>query len=135
MSGPTGSAAGFTLVEILIVLTIVTVLALIATVSFGHTSDRAYVAVMQSDLHNIALAQEAYAQKESARSGRSAYAARVEDLELNLSPGVSVRLRAGRDGWSARASHVRLPRTRCALFRGNVRAFAPATDAGRIACE
>lgn len=128
-------AAGFTLVEILIVLSIVSALVLMATISFGSNAERAYVTAMQADLRAVAMAQEIFAEERFASSGRASYTSRLQDLRLSLSPGVSVRVRANPTGWSARATHVRLRHTRCAVFRGEIRAFSPATNEGLITCD
>ncbi len=135
MSKRLGSTGGFTLVELLIVLSIISVLALMATVSLGSSADRAYATAMQSDLRNVGVAQAAYAAETFNQMGRASYASQIGDLPLNLSPGVSIRLRANRNGWSARATHSRLPGRRCAVFKGSIRAFSPATQDGVISCD
>lgn len=128
---------GFTLVEMMIVLVLISVLALMATVTLGSSSDRAYVAAMQSDLRNIATAQEAYIEQRFAETGDARYANRLRDLDVNLSNGVQIRMRGNRDGWSARATHQRVSGRRCAILRGSIRAFPPATasDEGKIVCD
>ncbi len=129
------SESGFTLVEMLVVLTLISILALMTTVSLGSSSDRAYVAAMQSDLRNVSTAQEAYIEQVFAETGRAHYAARVQDLSVNLSNGVQIRMRGNQNGWSARATHARVRGTRCAVFRGSVRPFPPATKEGSITCD
>jgi prepilin-type N-terminal cleavage/methylation domain-containing protein len=52
--------AGFTLIELLIVVVIIGILAAIAIPKFAATKVKGYVAVMKSDLRNLATAQEAY---------------------------------------------------------------------------
>ena len=55
----------FTLVELLIVIAIIAILAAIAIPQFSKYKQRAYVAAMKSDAHNIIAAEEAYyAQKD-----------------------------------------------------------------------
>jgi len=51
---------GFTLVELLIVIAIIAILAAIAIPQFAKYKERAYVAAMNSDAHNIMAAEEAY---------------------------------------------------------------------------
>lgn len=127
--------AGFTLIEMLIVLGLISILALIATVTLGSSSNRAYVATMQSDLRNVATAQEAYIEQTFAETGKATYANKISKLSVNLSNGVTVRLRANATGWSGRATHTRLKNSRCAIYRGTVKPFPPATEEGKIACD
>ena len=51
---------GFTLVELLIVIAIIAILAAIAIPQFARYKQRAYVAAMMSDAHNIIAMEEAY---------------------------------------------------------------------------
>lgn len=51
---------GFTLVEILIVIAIIGILVAIAIPQFSAYRKRAYYSSLQSDVHSIANAQEAY---------------------------------------------------------------------------
>lgn len=127
--------SGFTLVEMLVVLTLVSILAGIATVTLGGSSSRAYTTTMQSDLRNLQTAQEAYIEQTFAETGRATYASRISDLSLTLSNGVQIRMRGNATGWAARATHVRVSGTRCALYRGSIRPFPPATDEGKVACD
>jgi prepilin-type N-terminal cleavage/methylation domain-containing protein len=129
--------AGFTLVEMMIVLVLVSVLALMATVTLGSSSDRAYAVAMQSDLRNIAAAQEAYIEQRLAETGQARYANRMRDLDVNLSAGVVIRLRGNQTGWSARATHQRVAGKRCSIVQGDMRPFPPATrsDQGKIVCD
>jgi len=132
---PGSRESGFTLVEMMIVLTLISILALIATVSLGGSSDRAYIVTMESDLRNIATAQVAYIEQTFAETGKASYATQVSQLNVNLSNGVTVRLRANGTGWSARATHSRVKGRQCSVFKGTVKPFPPATEEGTIACD
>ena len=127
--------SGFTLIEMMVVLTIIGILSAIATVTLGTSSSRAYVTTMQADLRNVVTAQEAFIEETFAATGRATYARRISDLDVSLSNGVTVRLRGNANGWSARATHARVAGTRCAVFRGTIKAFPPATDEGKITCD
>jgi prepilin-type N-terminal cleavage/methylation domain-containing protein len=52
--------SGFTLIELLIVVVIISILASIAIPLLSHTKDKAYVASMKQDLHNLTIIEESY---------------------------------------------------------------------------
>ena len=56
---PLGTA-GFTLIELMVVATTLGILASIALARFDGVREKAYIATIQSDLKNIAYAQELY---------------------------------------------------------------------------
>ena len=69
----------FTLVELLIVIAIIAILAAIAIPQFSKYKQRAYVAAMMSDAHNIIAAEEAYfAQYDKYATGSSTNATNGE---------------------------------------------------------
>mgnify|MGYP001826444012 CR=1 FL=1 len=127
--------SGFTLVEMMIVLILISILSVIATVSLGSSSSQAYRTSMLSDLRNVASAQEAYIEQTFAETGKATYANDVSQLAVNLSSGVTIRLRANANGWSARATHERVRGARCSVYRGSIKPFPPATEEGRIDCD
>ena len=115
--------SGFTLIEIMVVLTIISILSVIATVNLGNSSNRAYEAAMVSDLRNVATAQEAYIEQTFAETGTATYANDVRKLDMNLSNGVTIRMRGNGNGWSARATHERVRGIRCAGASANLHGF------------
>jgi type IV pilus assembly protein PilA len=52
--------SGFTLIELLIVVVIIGILAAIAIPKFASTKEKAYVASMKMDLHNLTTIEESY---------------------------------------------------------------------------
>ena len=127
-----GNRAGFTLIEILIVVVIIGILAAIAIPKFAGTKEKSYVAVMKSDLRNLAVAQEAY----SADNG-TYYNGVIPNAALiyNPSSGVTVTISAGTpSGWGATAAYAVGTARTCAIFFGTAAPPAPATIEGQVAC-
>jgi type II secretion system protein G len=127
-----GRRAGFTLIEVLIVVVIIGILAAIAIPKFASTKEKSFVAVMKSDLRNLAVAQEAY----SADNG-TYYAGAVPNTALiyNPSSGVSVTITEGTpSGWGATAAYTSGTARTCAIYYGNAAAPPPATAEGQVAC-
>ena len=127
---------GFTLIELLVIIVVIGALASMAIIKMGASKDRAFIAAMENDLRNVAAAQEAYYEGTLNRRRGPRYANRVNQLDVTLSPGVTVRMRGNRTGWWADTRHSSLPRSRrCAVYTGGMRRRAPATAPGIIACN
>jgi prepilin-type N-terminal cleavage/methylation domain-containing protein len=56
-----GIRNGFTLIEIVMVTSVIGILAAVAVPRFAGAKDKAYIAAMKADLHTIALYEEQYA--------------------------------------------------------------------------
>ena len=100
---------GFTLIEVLVVLGVISILAGIAIPRFNAIRDRAFVSTMTGDLHSLRLAQELYY-----RSPDNDYASSLDELgdSYSTSPDVTVTIDdAGADHFSATATHPGTPRT------------------------
>ncbi len=129
---------GFTLIELMIVMLVIGLLAVIAIPFYWQTRERAYFSAMQSDLKNLAQAQEMYYgpnQRYAGAAGSDASA--VAGMEYATSQGVGVTvLEANNSGWSASATHAALngATKKCVMYYGGAAAVAPATSAGLITC-
>lgn len=120
---------GHTLVELLAALVMLAILAAIVIVPADKPRSRAAVAAMQSDLHHLVSAQEAYV------SDHGVYAGDPGDLEMDLTAGVAVTIEVDSSGWTARAEHAQAPGQECAVAMGEIEPFSPATTSGLIACS
>jgi hypothetical protein len=112
----------------------------IAFSSLNRTKSRVYEALLQSDLRTLALAQESYRADSGAFFGglhESSHNSAIAELELPLSPGVTILIRAEDEGWTARAEHEKLPPTthHCAVYMGVIEPYVPARREGVIACR
>jgi prepilin-type N-terminal cleavage/methylation domain-containing protein len=122
---------GFTLIELLIVVVIIGILASIVIPKFGHGKERAMVASMKSDLHNLMAAEEAYFS-----NGLNYYNGVVPNagFPYSVSPKVTVTLQnVTSTGWAATASHTGSSKT-CAIFVGSGGPLAPAVNEGEPTC-
>jgi prepilin-type N-terminal cleavage/methylation domain-containing protein len=122
--------AGFTLLELLIVVVIIGVLAMIAIPKFQNTKGKAFVTSIKSDLRNLSQAEEAYL------FDNDTYTSALTSLTYQRSPGVIVNItNASTSGWSATATHPQSFPLTCAIFVGTATAQAPATVEGLIGCQ
>ena len=92
---------GFTLLELLTVMLIIGLLAAIAVLKFGTTKDKAYVAAMTSDLHNMATAEESY------NAENKTYTTSLTAMNFVPSPSVTATVTdATPTGWAANVTHA-----------------------------
>ncbi len=130
----TRSRQGFTLIELIVVMTTVGILVAVVVPRFNKPRERAYFSAMKADLKNLVSAQELYYSPASDYS----YAPALADLDgFNPSSGVTIDLVSGtHTGWSATSRHTGLQAAQtCAVFYGEAAAVAPAATPGVIACS
>ncbi len=129
-STTTRITAGFTLIELMIVVLVIGILAAIAIPKFQTSKGKAYASTLKADLRNLATAQEAYFYE------NSVYSLTTTDLKMSVSPAVTVTIStATASGWSASATHQAANPLMCAIFIGSVPALTPATTEGVVGCS
>lgn len=123
------SRRGVTLIELLTVVVIIGLLVAFAIPRLTRNKERTVVASMQSDLRNLATAQEGYYQTNSTYT--------IDPVALNVSLSVGNVLiinQATVAGWSATVSNP-LTTDQCYLFHGNATPVGSATTEGDIDCS
>lgn len=123
--------SGFTLLELLVVTVMLGILAAIALPIYQGFRERAARSALQSELRTLRNAQELYFVE------NDGYTDDLDVLEYSPGADVEVELRAASDGdvgWAGRLSHRSFD-VRCAVFRGTISPFDPATAEGTIACD
>jgi prepilin-type N-terminal cleavage/methylation domain-containing protein len=132
------SKCGFTVFELLVSLIILGILAAIS-LKLADGRRRAYVAVIASDLRNVATAQEAYFHDSMDEPGGPSYAPNLQQLDFNVSANVLVQMVGHQKGWSARTIHKKRNDFRCAMYVGDIQGliqiYEPAIEEGAMYCE
>ena len=106
-------AAGFTLIELLIVVVIIGILATLGVARFNQVTQRGQVASVQSDLRNLALAQERFHMQ------NLRYTNDLDELDFQLTSGVDLTVTAATPtGWAATATHLGDATIQCGVFVG-----------------
>lgn len=121
------AAAGWTLIEVIVVMAIIGLLATIVIPKLSSTRDKALIAAMKSDLRNLLTQEELW----KADSGRyvTSFPATIWTPSTGVT-GPTITLTS--DGWTAAVGHVATSRT-CAIFVGST-SLAPATNEGVPTC-
>ncbi len=93
---------GFTLIEILAVMLVISILSAIAMPNFNSVREKAFVSTMKGDLHGLRFAQEVYNVEPN-----GAYATSLGQLSSlwAASENVEVTMTGDGEAWSAEASH------------------------------
>ncbi len=133
-----GSRGGFTLIELLVVVIVVAILAAIAMPRFSRSREKTFFAEMQSDLKNLASAQEIYYANNGFKyaGGAGSDVPGVTGLQFVTSKGVTITLQeVVSNGWSALAVHASLaPGQVCSVFFKDAAPVAPAATPGMVTC-
>ena len=122
--------AGFTLIEVLIVVVLIGVLAMVAVPRYSRTRRQAYRAQMQADLRTLVSAQESYFNE------FFNYTTDLSNLEINQTPMVTVEItEVSVSGWAAKATHSASPEE-CGIFVGGASppAGIPVPTEGGVGC-
>ena len=123
------ATGGFTLIELLVVVVILGILATIGSNLMG-AREKAYIAVMKADLHNLATEQALYA------INNYEYSNSAPDLPFTISEGITMELLGETRGFTARTTHRGFAGASCAIFMGTVSSiYSPATVCGVITCD
>jgi prepilin-type N-terminal cleavage/methylation domain-containing protein len=125
--------AGFTLVELLVVMVIVGILAAVAIPKYSRARERSFIAAVTSDPKNLASQEEVY------HSDYEIYAADASELTgYTTTQGVTVTVtEATGTGWAATGVHATLPGRQCGIYFGSASQAngTPATVPGTVACQ
>ena len=124
------SRAGFTLIELTIVVVIIAILAAVGIPKFMYTKSKGYSAAARSDLRNLVTAEESYF------SVHGVYSADLNLLGARSSNGVVIAFgTTDGSGWSAKAVHPAANPLVCAIYFGSdAHQLAPATEEGHMVC-
>lgn len=122
--------AGFTLIELMVVVVIVAILAAMAIPRSKNTKGKAHAAALRTDLRNLASAEESFF------ATNSRYSADLDSLNFRGSPGVIVTIpEATIQGWSASVTHPESYPLKCAIYEGSAAPLPPASSESLVTCQ
>lgn len=124
--------AGFTLVELIVVIVLIGLIAAIAVQRLGENRIHAYISTMKSDLRNFSLAEESHFYDFGVYSNSPS---QVSGGEFRSSPGVTLTVNEATNyGWSATAAHASTPMM-CYVYSGNAAPIGGGSESGQIVCN
>lgn len=141
------SRRGFTLIELLIVVVIIGILATLAIPKFANSKQKAYTTAMKSDLHSLAVAEEAFFSDSgrytayldttvAGRRKRRTFTTSSSGLNFDPSTGVSMPLIAVGPGyWSATVTHTQIPNFSCGIGVNTVNPLDATASDGAPVCN
>jgi Tfp pilus assembly protein PilE len=122
----------FTLIEVVLMATIIGLLAMIAGPQVSHARERTYLSLMKSDLRNFATAEESYFYDFAVYT---AGAASLQQRGFRASQNVTLTVNeATTSGWSATVTNT-LTLQQCYFYLGSAAPVGSATSEGLIACS
>ena len=128
---PSENRRGFTLIELLIVIVIIGILAAIAIPKFMSTKNKAFIAAMRSDLHNLVGAEEAFAVD-------SLKYVTYDTAQLRFRPSSGVAdptIVVGVGYWSATITHTMMPGFSCGISINTTNPISPSGGNGEPVCK
>jgi prepilin-type N-terminal cleavage/methylation domain-containing protein len=122
--------AGFTLIELMVVVVILAILATLAIPRFKNTKGKGHSAALRTDLRNLMSAEESFFYS------NNRYTTALDSLSFRGSPGVIVTVaEASTQGWSASTTHPESYPLKCAVYAGTAAPLPPATVEAQITCQ
>ena len=132
LRNPGAALRGFTLIELMIVVTLIGLITLIALPRFNGARQQAHRTQVLTDLRSLVVAQEAY------WDNAGLYADDVAQLtEFNRTPNVVIEiLETAGNGWSTKGTHDSDSEIECGIYTGPVTAPGiPGIKEGTVACK
>ncbi len=132
LRNPSAALRGFTLIELMIVVTLIGLITVIALPRFNGARQHAHRTQVLTDLRSLVAAQEAY------WDNTKFYADDVAQLtEFNRTNNVVIEiLETAGNGWSAKGTHDSDSEIECGFYPGEVTAPGiPGIKEGSVACK